>query len=89
MKIHYIFISRFKFSYISPKVLKESLDTRFEKPKSSHGSWWQTSISGFFIIIVMKTYEFGQPYSIKHYSWLNLPSIQPFRTYFLVQFYQK
>ena len=31
------------------------LVTRIEKPKSSHGSWWQTSISGFFTIIDMKT----------------------------------
>ena len=35
-----------------------------------------------FSIIDMKSYEFEEPYSMNNYSWLNLLSIQLFKTAF-------
>ena len=58
-------------------------------PKVPTDAGGRLAYQGFFTIVDMKTYQFEEPYSIIDYSWLNLASIQPFRTYFFVQFYQK
>ena len=58
------------------------IENKIENPKVPTNPGGRLEYQGFFTIIVKKTYEFEEPYSIKHYSWLNLQSIQLFRTVF-------